>query len=74
MRENRLVDHGVHTGIFAPIVGHRRQNIVEYSVIQYLTIPIYSRRVTENTLSPAREEKGNMKLIAKSIAKSIANS
>lgn len=35
MWEDRFIDHDVYAGTLVPVVGHRPQNIVEYSVIQH---------------------------------------
>lgn len=37
MWEDRFVDHDIHAGILIPVIGHRPQNIVEYSAIQHFT-------------------------------------
>lgn len=41
-------------------------NILQYNISQHVATPIYvySQRIVENTLSPARKGKGNMKSIA----------
>lgn len=60
MRQNRLIHHGIHIGILLPVVGHRRQDLDEYSAMQHFATrrhtDRHSRRVAKNTAS-ARERK-----------------
>lgn len=61
IRQDRLIHHGIHVRVLLPVVGHRRQDLDEYSAMQHFAtrrhIDQHSRRVAKNMLSREKRKR-----------------